>query len=296
MNQHNSIKALINLVDDPDESIFGQVRSEIIKYGIEAIPYLSSSWNDDLFGNIHQNRIKNLIDDIHFSDVKTQLKEWMKCPEKDLLKGAIIVSRYISSEINSDKIYNYFEELKRDIWLEMNNYQTAFEKIKIINRVLFEHHNFSGDKDNYHSPGNSYIHQVIKSKKGNPLSLSLIYSVLAQSLDVPVYGVNLPKHFILAYMDMEGTNAAINKENDFGTLFYINPFSNGKILNLEEIKSFLDDLNLKHDRHFFEPCSNSDIIKRMVNNLIYSYKENNKKQQVSELNELLHILKNPSLG
>ena len=49
MNQHNSIKALINLVDDPDESIFGQVRSEIIKYGIEAIPYLSSSWNDDLF-------------------------------------------------------------------------------------------------------------------------------------------------------------------------------------------------------------------------------------------------------
>ena len=47
-------------------------------------------------------------------------------PEKDLLKGALIVSRYISSEINSDKIYNYFEELKRDIWLEMNNYQTAF--------------------------------------------------------------------------------------------------------------------------------------------------------------------------
>ena len=49
---------------------------------IEAIPYLSSSWNDDLFGNIHQNRIKNLIDDIHFSDVKNQLKEWMKCPKK----------------------------------------------------------------------------------------------------------------------------------------------------------------------------------------------------------------------
>ena len=62
-------------------------------------------------------------------------------------------------------------------------------------------------------------------------------------------------------------------------------------LNLEEIKSFLDDLNLKHDRHFFEPCSNSDIIKRMVNNLIYSYEETNQKQRVSELNELLQILK-----
>jgi len=291
VNQHNSIKALVSLVDDPDETIYGQVRTELIKHGIAAIPYLASSWTDDLFSNIHQSRIKNLINDIHFSDVKIQLREWAESTEKDLLKGTIIISRYISSEINSDSIYNYFDELKRDIWLETNNYQTAFEKIKIINRVLFTHHGFSGDKEDYHSPDNSYIHTVIKSKKGNPLSLSLIYSILAQSLDIPVYGVNLPKHFILAYMDEEGTNVAINQENEFGTLFYINPFSKGAILNLDEIKTFLDDLKIGHNRDFFEPCSNSDIIKRMLNNLLCSYQNLNKNKEVNELKQLLCVLK-----
>ena len=84
---------------------------------------------------------------------------------------------------------------------------------------------------------------------------------MAQSLEVPVYGVNLPSHFILAYMDEEGTNIAINQENEFGTLFYINPYSKGAILNLNEIESFLDKLDLEYRREYFEPCSNTDIIK-----------------------------------
>ena len=290
MNQHNSIKALINLMDDPDETIYTQVRNELIKHGIAAIPYLISSWGEDLFGNIHQKRIKTLINDIHFCDVKTQLSKWSISADKDLLKGTIIISRYISPEINSDSIYNYFHELKKDIWLEMNNYQTAFEKIKIINSVVFNHHGFCADKKDYDSPNNSYLHTVIESKKGNPLSLSLIYSILAQSLDIPIYGVNLPKHFVLAYMDEEGTNAVINQENEFGTLFYINPFSKGAVLSINEIKKFLDELNLDHNRVFFEPCSNSDIIKRMLNNLICSYKSLNKTKEVEELGQLLLVL------
>ena len=91
-------------------------------------------------------------------------------------------------------------------------------------------------------------------------------------------------------MDEEGTNIAINQENEFGTLFYINPYSKGAILNLNEIESFLDKLDLEYRREYFEPCSNTDIIKRMLNNLIGSYQKLNKPQRVNELKELRDLL------
>lgn len=53
---------------------------------------------------------------------------------------------------------------------------------------------------------NSFINTVIESRKGNPLSLSLLYSVIAESLDLPIYGVNLPNHFVLAYLDENGAS------------------------------------------------------------------------------------------
>ena len=150
MEVSNSIQALVSLVDDPDESIFTHVKKELIKHGKAAIPYLENSWAEDLFGNTHQTRIETLIRDINFEETKTQLVKWADSPEKDLLKGAIIISKFKAPDLKTIEIYGYFRELKRDIWLEINNNQTAFEKIKIINRVLFEHHNFSGDNDNYH--------------------------------------------------------------------------------------------------------------------------------------------------
>ena len=290
MEVSNSIQALVSLVDDPDESIFTHVKKELIKHGKAAIPYLENSWTEDLFGNTHQTRIETLIRDINFEETKTQLVKWADSPEKDLLKGAIIISKFKAPDLKTKELYNYFEQLRRDIWLEINNNQTAFEKVKIINRILFDHHGFKGGEKDYSSPVNSFIHNVIDYKEGNPLSLSLVYSILAQSLEVPVYGVNLPSHFILAYMDEEGTNIAINQENEFGTLFYINPYSKGAILNLNEIETFLDKLNLEYRREYFEPCSNTDIIKRMLNNLIGSYQKLNKTQRVNELKELRNLL------
>ena len=137
---------------------------------------------------------------------------------------------------------------------------------------------------------NSYINTVIESKKGNPLSICLIYSIVAQSLDLPIYGVNLPNHFVLAYMDEKGSGAMINEQNEFGVLFYINAFSNGVIFNTNEIKQFLDELKFDHRREFFEPCSNSAIIKRMLTNLISSFQKVGNQEKVEELKILRNII------
>jgi regulator of sirC expression with transglutaminase-like and TPR domain len=126
----------------------------------------------------------------------------------------------------------------------------------------------------------------MESKQGNPLTLCVIYSIIAQSLDMPVYGVNLPNHFILAYMDEDNINPFINTDNIHGALFYINAFSKGSIFNEQEIKAFLKGLNKPATREHFEPCSNSAILIRMLTNLITSFQEAGSAKKVQELTQL----------
>jgi regulator of sirC expression with transglutaminase-like and TPR domain len=289
-NQSSSIRALVKLIDDPDEGIYNHVRDELIKCGSKAIPYLEKSWEDEYYGLVFQNRIENIIHDIQFEDIIGSLRKWNNCSEKDLLEGAIIVARYQYPGLIESEIRDYIQALRRDIWLELNDHLTAFEQVKVFNRIFFKEHKFNGDSKNYHSPVNSYINSVIESKKGNPLSICLVYSIVAQSLDLPIYGVNLPNHFVLAYIDEKGSGVMINQENEYGVLFYINAFSNGVIFNTNEIRQFLKELKLEQRREFFEPCSNSAIIKRMLTNLISSFQRVGNSEKVDELKILRNII------
>jgi regulator of sirC expression with transglutaminase-like and TPR domain len=290
MRGQKEIQALIQLIEDPDEGIYNHVRDRLLSYGSDAIPFLETSWEHEEYGLIFQSRIENLIHEIQFDEVKTQLKDWVNSPDKDLLQGAIIIAKYQYPGMDEDVVYDLIQQLRKDIWLELNDSMTAFERVKIFNQVFFTLYHFHGDAKHFHSPTNSCINTVIESRKGNPLSLCLIYSVIAQSLDMPIYGVNLPNHFILAYMDENGAGLFLEDKNEFGVLFYINPFSKGTIFNTKEIKDFLDSLNLSHARNYFEPCSNSDILRRMLTNLISSFQQSGSAEKVDELTLLRDLI------
>lgn len=290
MDANATIKALVRLIDDPDELVYQQVRDELMKFGSDVLPVLEQSWEQDYYGLLFQDRIENLIHDIQFETVKNQLNAWLHSSDKDLLTGAIIIAKYQFPGLDEAQLNERIQAIRRDIWLELNDHQTAFEQVKIFNRIFFGMHRFRGDGQNYHTPNNSYINTVLETRKGNPLSLCIIYSVIAQSLDLPIYGVNLPNHFVLAYMDSKHSSFGLQQEDDYGVLFYINAFAKGSIFDSREIKAFLDGIHLQPDRSHFEPCSNSAILKRMLSNLIYAFQQVGSAQKVAELQELRSLI------
>lgn len=289
MSNTNQIEALIHLIDDPDEDIFMHVRDRLMQYGPDAIPYLENSWGEKDYGLIFLNRIELLIHDIQFSDTKKQLLNWIS-GDKDLLSGALVVAKYQYPSLDDNAIRSFFIEMRKKAWLEMNPRMTAFEKVHTLNKIFYETYRFKGDSKNFHSPSNSYLNIVTETRKGNPLSLSIIYSIVAQTLEMPVYGVNLPNHFVLAYMDEDGTNAYFNSDNRSGVLFYINAFSQGGIFDEEEITAFVKKLNIPMSREYLEPCSNSMIIRRMLTNLISGFQQAGNAEKVQELTELRELL------
>jgi len=286
VNTTKSIQALVRLCDDPDESIYCQIRDELISHGTAAIPFLEASWEEEDYGLLFQSRIEDLIHEIQYHAVKYDLREWINSPNKELLDGALLIARYQYPNFEEEKIRSEIKRIRDSIWLELNNHQTSFEKVSIFNKVFYGEENFSGNSKDYNSPMNSYINTVIETRKGNPLSLCILYSVIAQSLDMPIYGINLPNHFILTYLDENKINTFIKDENKHGALFYINAFSKGSIFEEPEIDEFLNGLNKTKSREYYEPCSNSVIILRMLTNLIASFQQSGSVKRVKELIEL----------
>lgn len=280
----SEVHSLIRLLDDPDMEIFTHVHQKLLSYGPEAIEYLEGAFGQ-AFDPIQQERIANLVHEIQFGTVKNDLKLWFQGGAFDLLQGILIVNRYQYPDLDEQKVINQIEAIKRDIWLQMMNEASPVEQVKLINHIFYSIHGFSGNTSNHRDPQNSYISQVLETKKGNQISLAIIYAIIAQKLDIPVYGVNLPQHFILAYLDE-------SQETEFegGILFYINAFNKGFIFGRRDVDMFLKQLNLKFDKQFYEPCSNADIIRRVLRNLISAYEHAGASEKVDELNELLHIL------
>ncbi|MBW6498013.1 MAG: transglutaminase-like domain-containing protein [Bacteroidales bacterium] len=283
------MEALVSLVDDPDLEIFRQVSEKLHDFGPEAIPFLQKAW-DNCFDPLVQNRIEMLMHQINFDHVVKDLSKAFEKDCKDLLSAWISLSRYHYPGLNEEDIQYEMNQIRKDIWLELNENLTALEQIKVFNHVFFDVHGFSGNLENYHAYNNSYVNQVLHSRKGNPLSLSTIYLLIAQSLDLPVFGVNLPEHFVLAYTGKAFDTESMRME-DNKVLFYINPFSRGMVFSAQEVEKYIRQLKLEPLPAYYEPCSNSDIVLRMINNLVNAYENEGKLENKREMEHIRAVLR-----
>jgi len=287
----SQINALISLIEDPDELIYQQVKMEIENGGERVLPFLEQYSEFNQYGILFQERLDELIKAIRFKTLCERFKEWKESETPDLLDGVLLVNRYQYPNADESEIRHTISRFRQEIWLELNDNLTALEIVRIFNHMLFEVYGFQGNKQNYTAPQNSFIGDVIASRKGNPLSLAVMYQLLANSLEIPIYGVNLPSHFVLCYLDSYALPGSITEDRDHAVLFYINPFSEGTIIHANEIDEFLGHMDVPRQSAYFGPCSNISIVNRMLNNLVYAFSQSGKDCKVQEVRHIQEILK-----
>lgn len=277
------IQAMIKLLEDPDEDIYRLVTLELEGMGKDIIPGLEKAWEMTLNPEL-QNKIEDIIQNIQFSDIKNELLQWKLSGGENLLYGAFLVAKYQYPDLYFSELETQIDELKKEVWIELHEGLTALEKIRVMNHIFFAVHKFTGNVSNFYSPVNSYINQVLETRKGNPISLSIIYSVVALSLKMPVYGVNLPLNYLLAYQDKN------YKDDPDGILFYINPYNKGAVLSRREIDFFLYEQKLDSRNEYYVPCSNINTLERLLMSLVFSYEKMGYPEKIEHINELLRIL------
>ena len=270
------LKALVSLLDDEDDQVVSHVTDKIRSLGKEVIPYLEQEWENN-FNPQTQQKIEGLIHDLQYELLKHRVTEWYKTPEQDLLTGLWLVATYQYPDLELEKLKQDLEQIYYEAWLEFKPDMYPIDQVKVLNGVLFNKLKFSANTKNFHSPGNSMINVVLETRKGNPISLCVIYMMVAQKLKLPVYGVNLPNLFVLVYQDGK-------------QVFYINAFNKGLIFSRQDIENYIHELKLAPQNSFFEPCSNLEIIRRVFRNLIMSFDKMGEHEKAEEVKELLLII------
>lgn len=285
--KNKELNALIRLLDEPNDDIYGAVRDKIFSYGPLAIPSLEDAWENS-FDHLIQSRIEELIHLIQFESVKEDLAKWINEGAGDLMKAYLIFTRYQYPDADSAALIREIGSVSQDIWLELNSQLTPLEKVKVINHVFFDVYKFSGNRSNITSPENYYLKTLLESKKGTPLSLGMLYMLVAQSLGIPIYGIDLPKHFILAH-----TGSMLQEKDDYQgakVKFYINPFNKGAVFTENEVELYVRQMKLQNEPRYFRPCDNTVIIKRLAEELRTSYELAGNKEKVEEISELISII------
>ena len=235
MNQRE-IKALISLLDDEDHEVSQHVEGKILSLGGNVIPFLESEWEES-FNPIIQRKIEELIHELQLSIMIERLQEWKNGGGLDLHEGMWILATYHYPDLSIEKLKISIEQLYYDIWTQFQEEMNGVDQIKRINSIFFGPMNFAANTKNFHSPANSMINIVLESKRGNPITLCVIYLLIARKLGMPVYGVNLPNLFVLTYKHES-------------TQFYINVFNRGIIFSKTDIDHYIAQLNINQKTYF----------------------------------------------
>jgi regulator of sirC expression with transglutaminase-like and TPR domain len=143
--------------------------------------------------------------------------------------------------------------------------------IETANAYLFVEAGFRGNNEDYYNPENACLNRVLETRRGIPITLSVIYVEIARRLSKQVRGVGLPGHFIVRYDDPA-----------YSAL--IDPFHGGAILDIEQCCQLAQVDTLEDG--MLDPVDRRHIAMRIINNLRGMYfgrREHAKALQVLDL-------------
>lgn len=287
--KEEKLQALIALLDDPDQAVFEQVEKELLQEDATIIGQLEQIWETSL-DHLLQSRIENLVQQIQFRETSKKIKSWSKQMNVDLFEGFFLISQYQYPELKVKAIKSKIQKISSDVWLEISNKLTSIEKITVLNHLFYDVNKFSVNMANLHSPQNCYLNQLLETKKGNPVSIAILYALVARELGFPVQLIDFPRNPLLAYIDPETARKAHGQDYNSPVLFYINPSNKGAIIGRKEIDFFLKKNEQVNEETFYQPCEDRVMIKKLLESLIEAYDSLGYQEKVDDLTAIAGLL------
>ncbi len=287
-DQEKTLRALISMIDEPDEKIYDTLKKQVLSYNIDAFPILENAWmtaNDILVSS----RLEELMEEVNFSYVYENLKSWVLNDGNDLLKPMLLINRLEDPDVDINLIEKNIQTLVKDAWLELNDNLTALEKINVLNHIFYVVHKYTSPKVSDDAVLPFFLSYLLENKTGNPSSMGILYIMVAQFLNIPVFGVNLPGHLIVAYVNDKFFLKEIHEYSSADIGFYINPFNKGAVFTRNEIDLYIKQLKIDVKETYYLPASNKQIIHRYLKELHKSYKNHKKTTKQHFLKQLLEL-------
>lgn len=288
MHKNKEINALLNLIDDPDNEVFEIISNRIMNYGKTVVPDLEHLWENTECNNI-QTRIEILIHKLQYKELQNDLTEWSSNTYNDLLFGALLVAKYQYPDLHTTPILQDLDRIKRNIWLELNNNLTPLEQANVLSSILYNYYQLSTNDVCYENPNDFFINKVLECKRGNAISMGILYQVMCDLLDINASIINIPKQMIIGFYHSDFYAAKSNDDPRDKIHFYVDAV-NGQAYSYTEIEKYFKRISEKPTIEHFKPLSQKKIIKVLleeVGKCFINAKNENKTEEVTALVKIL---------
>ncbi len=278
-NKSGRIKALISLLGDDDRKIRKIAKAHLLELGDDATSLLDQTVREDTDGKT-RIQARAILEQIRREELTLSfhILAMQRDEDIDLEKGVFLLARYAYPQLEYHEISSELNHLAHRVSEMIGDNTSAGKIVYSLNHVLFEEAGFRGNTDNYYSPENSFINKVLSKRSGIPISLSVVYLLVARRLGLPIYGVRMPMHLLCMYDQPPEP-------------FYIDAYHRGHLMTRAECISFMKRAGVGFKESYLERASNREVLGRVLRNQILVYYHNEEDRKVSFLKHLLKILK-----
>ena len=287
MVENKEISALFHLIDDPDEDVYSTVSTKLISFGKGIIPNLENLWEHTNSEDV-QERIETIIHKLHFRDLTDDFINW-KNGSCELLAGALLASKYHYPEMQETQALQEIEKLRRNIWLELNNFLTPLEQVNVITSILYNYYKQKGVEISYSQPEDFLLTKTLETKKGNAVSNGILYLILCELLDIPVRATSIPRQFILGYFNPQYEFMNPVKHLPEKINFFIDPL-NGNIYSHKDVESYFKRISITPAPVYFRKLTNKRIIQFLLEELSKCFDNDRNRYKMEELLTLAKLL------
>jgi len=200
-----------------------------------------------------------------------------------LFEAALAIGQHIEPELDLELVQEEADMLAAKLLQRLPDDASHVQKLRMLNHYFYNELGFSGNLNDYYLPDNSYLHRVMETRRGIPISLAVLYMELGQQIGLNVQGISFPGHFLMKLSVQSGE-------------IVLDPF-NGTSLSREDLEErvepyivqqeFPDDFQLSA---YLQTASPRDILIRMLRNLKALFMQQERWQRLLEIQERLLIL------
>ncbi len=184
-----------------------------------------------------------------------------------LLEAAIAVAQDEYEDLDVQQVLDSVDQMAAKLKRKLPVDAPPLQRLHILNRFFFMEMGFAGNVNDYYAPDNSYLNAVLKTRKGLPITLAIVWLELAASIGVKASGINFPGHFLLKIALPQGQ--VIMDPLDARSL------SGAELAS--RLEPFHKNLGLEGDFEvpfglYLQDASNRDIVIRLLRNLKEIYR------------------------
>ena len=249
-------EALTRLLDDPSPVTRQSLLALFVKHGRDSVDFLRhvASQPDRVLA-LHAN---GYLRDLNFADPVAEFRGFIRSLNYELETGALLLSRTINPDLDIGANCMLLDTMAARCRELIAEPATVRDKCRVINRVLFHEYALAGNTEHYADPLNSFLDQVLIRKKGIPISLSIVYLLVAERLGLSLEPVGLPGHFVVGCYAEE-------------LPFYIDAFNGGRFISAGEAVAMLRKQTPEPSIADLAPTPVREVLCRCCRNLVNHY-------------------------